>query len=100
MVKVTVLLPKPENQQAFDDHYFGIHVPLVENLPQVQDVSILRTFEVQNMSIHPYIVAQFSFENREVMDQSLASAEGEALYADVSNLLDFLPHPPMILFAE
>ncbi|WCK56336.1 EthD family reductase [Aneurinibacillus sp. Ricciae_BoGa-3] len=100
MTKITVLLPKPDDQAAFEEYYFGIHLPLVEKLPNVKDVSIMRSFEVHNFDIELYFVVQFGFENRELMNESLQSPEGQALYADVSNLMKFLPTPPMMIFAD
>ena len=35
-VKLVVLYTQPDDPAAFDEHYFGVHMPLVAKLPNLQ----------------------------------------------------------------
>jgi uncharacterized protein (TIGR02118 family) len=100
VITVTVLLPKSNDQQAFNDYYFRNHVPLLHNLPNVVNIAVNRVFEVSNFEEGPYYMAAFSFESKEVMNASLGSKEGKLVYNDVSQLMRYLESGPQILFSE
>jgi uncharacterized protein (TIGR02118 family) len=42
MVRVLVLYNKPEDTQAFEQHYLEVHLPLVKTLPGPQRFTISR----------------------------------------------------------
>ena len=33
MVKLIAFYKHPENKEAFDEHYFNVHVPITEKIP-------------------------------------------------------------------
>jgi uncharacterized protein (TIGR02118 family) len=100
MVKVAVVLAKPTNEEEFQKHYYGVHVPLIKALPNVKNVNIKTVFQAQNYYIEPALLAEFEFDSQEQMESSLSSPQGEQLYADVDNLVPLLTFPPMITFSN
>jgi uncharacterized protein (TIGR02118 family) len=100
MVKITVILTHPNDEESFDTYYFKRHVPIIESLPNVKQVSISKVFESQFPGGSPYIVAEFCYDNKDMMKASLDSTIGQLLYADVPHLMRYLEHEPMILFSE
>ena len=38
MAKMVVIYKHPSNPQAFDEHYFGVHIPLAKKLPGLREV--------------------------------------------------------------
>ena len=97
MVKLVALYRKPQDTQAFDDHYFNIHAPLIKKLPG------LRRFEVCRVTGAPigeskyHLIAEMYFENREALDAAMASPEGKTSAKD---LMSFAAELVTIFYTE
>jgi uncharacterized protein (TIGR02118 family) len=86
-VKLVVLYTQPENRAAFDDHYSGVHAPLVHELPG------LERFETGTVSAALdggeqtyYRIAELYFADRAAMDAAFGSAEGAATAQDYGKI--------------
>jgi uncharacterized protein (TIGR02118 family) len=86
MAKMLVVYKYPPNPQAFDEHYFGVHIPLAMKLPG------LRKYEVSKgpiVHLHgasdTYLIGTLHFDDMRAMERAFASPEGEACALDVSN---------------
>jgi uncharacterized protein (TIGR02118 family) len=83
MVKLVALYRKPSDVQAFDDHYFKIHLPLIRKLPG------LKQFEVSKVTGAPigeskyHLIAEMYFEDQDALDAAMASPEGRASAKDL-----------------
>ena len=84
MVKFVVMYGQPDDAAAFDAHYAGTHVPLVEKIPG------LRRFEAGKVLGTPdggpppfYYLAELWFDDGAALQASLGSPEGQAAGADV-----------------
>jgi uncharacterized protein (TIGR02118 family) len=82
-LKLVVLYTHPEDPATFDEHYVGVHAPLVARLPGLQ------RFETGTFSLAldggdlPYYrVAELYFADRAAMDAAFGSPEGAATAAD------------------
>jgi uncharacterized protein (TIGR02118 family) len=42
MVRFLVLYPQPTDAAAFEQHYFGVHVPLTKKLPSLRNYTVSR----------------------------------------------------------
>jgi uncharacterized protein (TIGR02118 family) len=58
MVRVLVLYNKPEDAQAFEQHYREVHLPLVKTLPGLQRFTISRKILPLNESEPYYLIAE------------------------------------------
>jgi uncharacterized protein (TIGR02118 family) len=83
MAVMTVVYRTPKNKEAFDEHYFKVHVPLAQKLPG------LRKYEVSKAPIlsptghaDTYMVANLYFDTLEDMKKAFATEEGKACAAD------------------
>lgn len=86
MVKLTVLYGHPEDPAAFEDHYANEHRSLVEKIPGLQRFEVARVVATPDGSEPPYyMVAELYFESPEVLQESLASPEGQATAGDIPN---------------
>ena len=85
MFKMVVAYPEPTDPDAFRAYYEQTHAPLVANLPGLR--AMRYAFNVKGIgSKSPYFaVFEADFDSREDMQKALASAEGAAVAADVSN---------------
>ncbi len=85
MHRLVVTYGNPEDPEAFDAHYRDTHVPLVKQMPGLQQFSIGKAQPVDPRTTAPYLVAELDFESAEAMGAAFASPEGQATAADVAN---------------
>ena len=83
MAKMIVVYQKPQNPEAFDKHYFDIHVPLAKQLPG------LKKYEMSEGAVasiaggpQPYRVASLYFEDMDAIRNAFASETGRACASD------------------
>jgi uncharacterized protein (TIGR02118 family) len=82
-VKLLVLYGPPQDPAAFDEHYFGVHMPLVAQVP-----GLLRseTGRIAGKSSPYYRVTGLYFADRDTMNAGLGSPEGAATAADYQQI--------------
>ena len=80
---MVVIYRTPENIEAFDRHYFGIHVPLAKRLPG------LRRYEVSDGAVampagrcDVHRICTLYFDDLAAIERAFASPEGRAAGAD------------------
>jgi uncharacterized protein (TIGR02118 family) len=78
-----ILYRRPEDPQAFDRHYESTHVPLVRDLPLLQEFTWGKVEAGQAEDC--YLVARLSYSSKEDADTSLASQAGLASVGDLAN---------------
>ena len=83
MARMMMIYRTPENVEAFDRHYFEIHVPLAKKLPG------LRKYEVSDGPIATpagpcdvHRIGTLYFDDLAAIGKAFASAEGQAAGAD------------------
>ena len=86
-VKLVVLYTQPADSGAFDQHYLGVHVPLVQAIPGLQRFEAGRFEGALDGGEHSwYRIAELYFADRAALDGALSSAEGQATAADYGKL--------------
>jgi uncharacterized protein (TIGR02118 family) len=95
VARLVVVYKTPRHGAAFDQHYFGTHIPIAKKIPG------LRKFEVsQGPVLTPtgssdfHLVATLHFDDMAAIQKAFASAEGQAAAADVQT---FTTEPPYML---
>lgn len=83
MAKMTVIYKTPKNQEAFEKHYFEVHVPLSKQLPglvkyEINDGQIISTTGHRDV----YRVANLYFESLGSMMDAFQSDIGKQCAAD------------------
>ena len=83
MAQMVVVYKTPSDVDAFDRHYFGVHVALAKKLPG------LRKYEVSagpittlGSAADTHFVAVLHFDSLAVIRSAFASPEGQACAAD------------------
>ena len=83
MAQMVVIYKTPDDVDAFDRHYFDVHVPLAKNLAG------LRKYEVSAGPITPlgsaadaYFIAVLYFDSLAAIRSAFATPEGQACAAD------------------
>ncbi|MCZ8511604.1 EthD family reductase [Paenibacillus filicis] len=100
MAKMIVLYEQPKNQEAFEKYYFDVHIPLVQKIPKVRNVSTHRVTGSHNTNLKLYLVVEIEFENLDALNQGMATPEGQEVQGDSRNFIEFLHNPPVICIVE
>jgi uncharacterized protein (TIGR02118 family) len=81
--RMTVIYKTPKDKDAFDKHYYQIHLPLARKLPG------LRRYEVNDGSIisangHSdiYLIANLYFDSLDAIKMAFASQQGKLCAED------------------
>ena len=83
MARMVVIYRTPKDVEAFDRHYFDIHVPLAKKMPGLRKYEISRgPVTVLAGSPDVYLIGTVHFDNLDAMKQAFASPEGRATAAD------------------
>ncbi|WP_193044556.1 EthD family reductase [Mycolicibacterium baixiangningiae] len=84
MHDVFVMYNHPADTDAFDAHYRGTHVPLVEQMPLLEEFTWGHVHRDEHDSGY-YLVARLTFESAEAAAESMASAPGKKSVEDLAN---------------
>lgn len=97
-VKLVVLYPQPDDPAAFDEHYLGVHMPLVHQMPGLQRAEAARCTRALDGGDQPYHrIAELYFADAQALRDALGSAEGQAVAADFQQIA---PEGSRLIMAE
>lgn len=81
MMKLVVLYNPPADPEAFDKHYFDVHMPLAEKLPGLVKAEVGKV-----AGGNPYyVVTELWFESMDAFGAAMGSDIGKEVAADVAN---------------
>lgn len=82
-VKLVVLYTAPEDPHSWDQHYLGVHGPLVAGIPGLQRFEGARlTAAADGGEQSYYRVAELWFADQATLEAGLASEQGKQTAAD------------------
>jgi len=87
-VKITITFGPPTDPEAFERHYVGTHVPLVEALPGLRAYEYGRA--LTNFDGSPpdaFWVVSLAFDDDAAMRASFASSAGQRTIDDMPNFI-------------
>jgi uncharacterized protein (TIGR02118 family) len=86
-VKLVVLYTQPDDPAAFDEHYLGVHAPLVQSIPGLQRFEGARLVAAADGGEQTYFrIAELWFADQDAMQAALGSDEGKATAADYQQI--------------
>lgn len=86
VVKLVALFTRPDDPAAFDEVYFGTHLPLNDRTPGLRRVEISRVTGAPRGETPYYLMAEMYYDSEEAMRAGFASPEA----ADAArNLMGF-----------
>lgn len=95
-MKLVALYRQPDDAAAFDEAYFGSHVPLVKKVPGLQRLVVTR-FTRTLMGDGLYMMAEMYFEDEAALKAAMRSPE---MAAAGDNLNTFAEGLVTLMFAE
>ncbi len=97
MYKLVALYRQPADVEAFDEHYFHEHSPLMEAVPGYERIEISRVTRTVMGDKDVYLMFEMWFPDKETMKNALKSPENAAAGKD---LMGFAGELVTILTAE
>jgi uncharacterized protein (TIGR02118 family) len=86
-IKLVVMYTQPDDPAAFDQHYLGVHVPLVEKLGGLQRFeSGTITMALDGGELTYHRVAELYFADQDAMNAAFGSPEGADTAADYGKI--------------
>ena len=85
VVRFLVIYEQPADSAAFDDHYFGVHLPLAKRLPGLRRYSVSRD-PAPVRGPKAYLVAELEWDDMASLRQDFASPLGAETARDVDHL--------------
>jgi uncharacterized protein (TIGR02118 family) len=83
MARMVVIYRTPKDVEAFNRHYFDVHIPLAKKLPGLRKYEIsYGPVEVLAGSPDIYLIGTVHFDDLAAMKKAFASPEGRAAAAD------------------
>jgi uncharacterized protein (TIGR02118 family) len=88
MPQILVLYYPPADPAAFDKYYHETHIPIAKRIPGLRTytVSTAPPNVLAGNAVH--LVAELTFDSMADVNAALASPEGQATAADLSNFAD------------
>jgi uncharacterized protein (TIGR02118 family) len=83
MARMLVIYRTPNNVEAFDRHYFEVHVPLAKKIPGLRKYEVSNgpiATPVGNFDVHR--IGTLHFDDLAAIEEAFVSAEGRAAGAD------------------
>lgn len=81
--------PKPEDVDAFEQHYTQTHAPLATRVPHLRKLVTTRTSDgLEGGEPACYRVAEMVFDSKEQMEESTHSPQWQELRADAGSLIE------------
>jgi uncharacterized protein (TIGR02118 family) len=98
-VKVVVIYPRPQDEQAFESAYLGEHVPLVESkLKGVTRLVLTKVTGSPQGKVAAYRIAEVYFSTMNDLQACIESDGGKQVIAHAQTISS--GGPPLILICE
>lgn len=97
MYKLIALYKRPEDVDAFEQHYNETHMPLIALVPGISKTVVNTAFGAPRGEPAYYKIAELWFNTREDFDRAMASDENRAAGKD---LMSFARDLVTIVFVE
>lgn len=84
--KLYAVYKQPADPAAFDDYYYGKHVPLAKTIPGLLSYEVSRGDVLGMQGKHAnYLVAVLEFASLDSIAKAMSSPQGQATAADLAN---------------
>jgi uncharacterized protein (TIGR02118 family) len=98
-VKVVIIYPRPQDEQAFEHAYVHDHVPMVENkLKGLTRLVLTKVTSSPQGKIAAYRIAEAYFSTMDALQTCMESDAGKEVIAHAQNISS--GGPPLVLFCE
>jgi len=85
MVKLIAMFKTPADAEAFDKHYFEVHMPLVAKIPGLIKSEVSKLKALPGTESNFYMMTEMYYENMDAFNAAMGSTEGKASARDLMN---------------
>ena len=81
--------PRPGEEEAFEEHYWSVHVPLAQRIPHTAELVLTRTASAlpgEQPAFYRAVV--MSFPSQEAFEAATRTPEWEALRSDSASMIE------------
>lgn len=75
--RLIALFRRPEDPDAFDRHYWDVHIPIVREMPGLRRIEVHKVVQAFGDS-DLYQIAELVFDDRASLEAAMASEAGKA----------------------
>ena len=101
MATFVALYEKPEDTEAFEQHYRDVHMPILQRWPGVRSVEVVRLTSTPRGGEPPYhLMATATFDSVEQMQEALRSEAGAEAAQDARTMMERFGVGPAMLLGE
>lgn len=83
MYKLVAIYRQPEDPEAFEEHYFNVHTPLMEQVPGYERTEVSRVTRTMLGNKDTYLMFEMWFSDKEAMKEALKSPENQEAGKDL-----------------
>jgi uncharacterized protein (TIGR02118 family) len=81
--------PRPGEEEAFEEHYWSVHVPLAQRIPRTAELVLTRTaYALPGEQPAFYRAVVMSFPSQEAFEAATRTPEWEALRGDSASMIE------------
>jgi uncharacterized protein (TIGR02118 family) len=91
MVRLLVLYQTPTDVEAFEKHYFEVHVPLAKQLPGLRRYTVSRSPSRVRGPEPCHMVAELDWDDMDSLRRDFASPVGQEVGRDADQLAGWCP---------
>lgn len=92
MIRFLVMYPAPTDPEAFDRHYYAVHLPLARQLPGLRSYNVSRNPPAPIRGEGAFhLVAELEYDDMDTLRNNFASPLGQQLAQDVDHLAELCP---------
>lgn len=97
MIKMIAIFKRPQDVEAFLDHYENVHLPMIRQMPGLRKLEVNRFIDLRGGDADPFVMAEMYFDDRDSLMTSMKSPEGKAGGKDLQS---FAADLVQVTFAE
>lgn len=90
-MRFLVLYRQPTDREAFERHYFDVHVPLAKRLPGLRRYVVSRNPSLIRGEEDFFLVAELDWDDMESLRQDFSSPLGSEIAHDADQLAKLCP---------
>jgi uncharacterized protein (TIGR02118 family) len=98
VVRFLVLYPPPTDVEAFEKHYFEVHVPLAKQLPGLRRYTVSRNLSRVRGPGPYYPVTALDWDDMDSLRRDFGSPLGQEAARDVDKLAEWCPAIHSMIF--
>mgnify|MGYP001342026348 CR=1 FL=1 len=83
MVKLIALYKQPEDQKAFDEHYYGPHTEITKKIPGLRKMEVTKIVGAPQGKSDYYLLCEMYYDDHDALQTAMKTDEAKASARDL-----------------